>query len=42
MGYFDEMDKAIADFFAAADRFIEEAKAKQADAAKITEDGDHA
>lgn len=29
MGYFDEMDKAIADFFAAADRFIAEAKQKQ-------------
>ena len=29
MGYFDEMDKAIADFFAATDRFIEEVKQKQ-------------
>ena len=28
MGYFDEMDKAIADFFAAADDFIKTEKDK--------------
>lgn len=29
MGYFDEMDKAIAEFFAAADDFIKTEKDKE-------------
>lgn len=37
MGYFDEMDKAIADFFTAADRFIERAKARQQRLAELEE-----
>lgn len=37
MGYFDEMDRDITDFFAAADSFIERAKARQQRLAELEE-----